>query len=65
MEISEEEIEKAKRPKMPILSVSARKKNFNEVELGFTKDIAMKEAKRCLRCEWETKEGKEALGREK
>jgi NADH-quinone oxidoreductase subunit F len=65
MEISEEEIEKAKRPKMPVLSVSARKKNFNEVELGFTKDIAMKEAKRCLRCEWETKEGKEALGREK
>jgi NADH-quinone oxidoreductase subunit F len=65
MELSEEEIEKAKRPKMPVLSVSIRKKNFKEVELGFTKDMAMKEAKRCLRCEWETKEGKEALGREK
>jgi NADH-quinone oxidoreductase subunit F len=65
VELSEEEIEKAKRPKMPVLSVSTRKKNFKEVELGFTEDIAIKEARRCLRCEWETKEGKKALGREK
>ncbi len=63
--LTEEEIEKATRPKMPELSVAARKKNFKEVELGFTKQMAIKEARRCLRCELETEDGKKATGREK
>lgn len=63
VELGEEEIMKAKRPKMPTLSISARKKNFKEVDLGFTKEIAIKEARRCLRCELETEDGKKEMGR--
>ncbi|MBL7082715.1 MAG: NADH-quinone oxidoreductase subunit NuoF [Candidatus Aminicenantes bacterium] len=65
VELTEEEIEKAKRSKMPMLSLSERKKNFKEVELGLTEEKAVKEARRCLRCELETKDAKKALGREK
>ena len=62
VELTEEEIEKAKRPKMPRLALKARKKNFKEVELGFTQKMAIKEARRCLRCELETEDGKKAIG---
>ena len=62
VELTEEEIEKAERPKMPVLSTEARHKSFKEVELGFTKEMAVKEARRCLRCELETQDGKKALG---
>lgn len=65
VELTEDEIEKAKRPKMPRLSAKARKKNFKEVELGLTEEAAIKEARRCLRCELETTDGKMALGRTK
>jgi len=65
IELTEEEIEKAKRPKMPKLPIKARKKNFKEVELGLTKDMAIKEARRCLRCELETEDGEKAMGWEK
>ncbi len=41
------------RPKMPRLSPERRKTNFEEVELGYSKEAAMEEAKRCLRCDWE------------
>ena len=62
VELTEEEIEKAERPKMPVLSNEARHKSFKEVELGFTKEMAVKEARRCLRCELETQDGKKVLG---
>jgi len=62
VELTEEEIEKATRPKMPKLKPQARQHNFKEVELGLTKEIAIKEARRCLRCELETEEGKMAIG---
>jgi len=65
VELTEEEIEKAERPKMPKLPPRARKKNFKEVELGLSEEKAIKEARRCLRCELETKDGKKAIGREK
>jgi NADH-quinone oxidoreductase subunit F len=65
VELTEEEIEKAERPKMPKLPPRAREKNFKEVELGLSEEKAIKEARRCLRCELETKDGKKALGREK
>jgi len=63
VEIGEKELAKMKRPKMPRLRVSARKKNFKEVELGLTEKAAIKEARRCLRCELQTEEGRKALGR--
>jgi len=65
IELTEEEIQKAKRAKMPKLSLNARKKNFKEVELGLNEEKAVKEARRCLRCELETKDGKNAIGRTK
>jgi len=35
-----------------------------EVELGFARDVAVREARRCLHCELETEDGKTATGRE-
>lgn len=39
------------RVSMPCLSAEARKKNFQEVELGLDKNQAQKEAHRCLQCD--------------
>ncbi len=64
VEIGEAELRKAKREKMPHLAVSKRRRNFKEVELGFSEDQAIREARRCLRCELETADGKKAIGRE-
>ncbi|MFZ2053190.1 MAG: NADH-quinone oxidoreductase subunit NuoF [Candidatus Aminicenantales bacterium] len=65
VELTEKELARTKRPKMPRLTRTARKKNFKEVELGLTEEAAIAEARRCLRCELETEEGKKAIGREK
>lgn len=62
IELTEEEKEKAKRPKMPKLPKKSRKKNFREVELGLTKEGAIREARRCLRCDLETEDAKKAIG---
>ena len=62
VEISEAEAAKAKRPKMPHLTMAQRRKNFKEIELGLTEKMARAEARRCLRCELETEDGKNALG---
>ncbi len=40
---------KEKEP-MPVQSPEKRIKNFDEVELGYTDEIALKEAQRCLNC---------------
>jgi len=63
VELTEEEIELAHRPEMPKLPVKERYKNFKEVELGLSEEMAVKEARRCLRCELETEDGKNAIGR--
>lgn len=60
-ELSEEELIDIKRPEAPALDVSKRKNNFKEVEQGLSEKQAMKEARRCLRCDLETKEGKKFL----
>ena len=39
-----------KKNAMPMLSPSERIQNFNEVALGYTKEIAVSEAQRCLNC---------------
>jgi len=38
------------RQKMPELPLDERQLNFKEVELGFSEEIAVREAKRCLSC---------------
>jgi NADH-quinone oxidoreductase subunit F len=62
IELTEEEIESAQRPEIPRLSAQERRKNFKEVELTLTREMAVKEARRCLRCELETEDGINALG---
>ncbi|MEW6616058.1 MAG: FAD-dependent oxidoreductase [Thermodesulfobacteriota bacterium] len=41
---------RAFRPLMPIRGIKERRDNFGEVELGYTKEQAIQEAKRCLQC---------------
>jgi len=54
VEIGEEELSSMSRPQMPTLAVSERAANFKEVELGFSQEIAVREARRCLRCDLES-----------
>ncbi|UCG27686.1 MAG: FAD-dependent oxidoreductase [Bacteroidales bacterium] len=48
----------AGRSRMPTLSPEKRKYNLIEVCQGLPEELATQEAKRCLRCELETEEGK-------
>ena len=43
----------ARRPHMPELEPQKRLRTFDEVELGFTEEMAREECKRCLRCDLE------------
>jgi len=65
IELTEEEIETAQRSEVPRLSTQERRKNFKEVALTLTREMAVKEARRCLRCELETEDGVNALGQNK
>ncbi len=49
----EEEIQERRRCHMPELTATERVKGFQEVELGFTEELARMEAGRCLRCDVE------------
>ncbi|MEJ2090681.1 MAG: NADPH-dependent glutamate synthase [Syntrophobacterales bacterium] len=42
--------EKIPRQKMPEQPADVRRRNFEEVPYGYTKELAMKEAERCLQC---------------
>ena len=42
--------EKIPRQQMPEQKPEIRKRNFDEVPIGFTRDLAMKEAERCIQC---------------
>ena len=46
----EKEVILKKREIMPTLPLEERKGNFKEIELGFTEEMAIDEAKRCLNC---------------
>jgi len=59
--LSEEEVQKARRPNMNRLSTKDRLNNFKEVELGLNEKAAVREARRCLRCDLETEDGKSAM----
>jgi len=50
----EETWETQPRLEVRTLPVAERRTSFNEIELGFTEEIAIKEAKRCLRCDLES-----------
>lgn len=39
-----------KKVEMPVQDPNVRNKNFEEVALGYTKEMAMEEAERCLHC---------------
>ncbi|UCG38445.1 MAG: FAD-dependent oxidoreductase, partial [bacterium] len=53
LELTEEDMHLA-RPDMPTTELEKRLKDFAEVELGYTKEMALKEARRCLRCDLDT-----------
>jgi NADPH-dependent glutamate synthase beta subunit-like oxidoreductase len=59
--LTPEEAAGADRPAMPHLAPAKRAKNFQEVELGLKEKAAVAEARRCLRCDLETEDGKRAL----
>ena len=44
-------IDKESRSAMPALPIAQRKGNFKEVELGLSREAAVREAKRCLSCD--------------
>ena len=49
--LTEAEAQNQTRSKMPHLALSKRRSGHEEIELGFTKELALKEARRCLRCD--------------
>jgi NADH-quinone oxidoreductase subunit F len=51
IEASDEEIEKLKREERPCIKALQRINNFDEVEMGYTEEMCVNEAKRCLRCD--------------
>jgi NADH-quinone oxidoreductase subunit F len=53
VEVSEAEAAEATRPPMPKLPADQRRRTFDEVELGLAEEAAVREARRCLRCDWE------------
>jgi len=61
VELTEEEIEGADRPVLPCLPVDKRIDSFAEVDLVMTPEMAVKEARRCLRCDLETEDARRAL----
>jgi len=48
--------EEKRRPQMPTLPVKKRLSDFSQVELGYSDEIAIEEAMRCLRCDLEERE---------
>jgi NADH-quinone oxidoreductase subunit F len=61
VELTDKEIEELQKPAVPMLDLQERAEGFKEVELGFTEEMAIKEAKRCLRCDLELKEQEVAV----
>jgi len=51
-----EETEEKRRPKMSSLAVEQRISDFSQVELGYSDEMAVEEAMRCLRCDFEERE---------
>ena len=60
-ELSEEEVESAARPPHTLIDVDERVANFEEVALTLTQEQAVREARRCMRCDLATHDGQMAL----
>ena len=58
VEMSEEEIGSLNKPVLSYLPDKARIETFEEVLLNMADEQAIREAKRCLRCDLETEQGK-------
>ncbi|HAL57720.1 MAG TPA: NADH-quinone oxidoreductase subunit NuoF [Bacteroidetes bacterium] len=56
-----EDIAETRRPRMPRVLPEGARTNFDEVELGYTAEMAMKEARRCLRCDWDLQRMREKV----
>jgi len=63
VELTEEEAEQAQRPATPHLPVGERLEGFAEVDLAITEATAVLEARRCLRCDLQSEDGKRQLAR--
>ncbi len=50
----DESWESQRRLAMPKLNVELRQRSFDEIERGYTEEMARQEARRCLRCDLET-----------
>lgn len=61
VETTEKETEEEARPIVPCLPADKRINNFSEVNLNITEEEAVKEARRCLRCDLETRDGEKAI----
>jgi NADH-quinone oxidoreductase subunit F len=59
--MTEEEMASYQRVTMPSLSAPDRSNNFKEIDTGYTRDMAVRESRRCLRCDLETQKGQEFL----
>lgn len=53
VELTDQEIEEMTEAEIPVIPVKDRELNFEEVELSFSEETAVKEAKRCYRCDLE------------
>ena len=51
-----EEAEEQWRPQVPALPLAQRLGGFSQIELGYSEEMAIEEAKRCLRCDLEERE---------
>ena len=60
VELAEEEIEEGDRPVIPTLPANERVGSFDEVDLNLAEEIAVREARRCLRCDLATEDAKQA-----
>lgn len=61
VDVSEEELDQSRRPESRCLPVAERVNGFAEVDLGHSHQTAVREARRCLRCDLETRDAKQAL----
>jgi NADH-quinone oxidoreductase subunit F len=56
VELTDAEMETLHKPDMPLLPLAERLGGLREVQLGFDAEMAVAEAKRCIRCDKETEE---------
>ncbi len=53
IQLTDDEIAAMKPAAIPVIDVEQRRSNFDEVEQAFTEEVAVREAKRCYRCDLE------------